>query len=158
MIIRRATEDDLSELIRIEEETFGREKFSTDVVLAFIVRGDAFTIVAYDEKERRVVGSAACLVSEDTGEGRIASIAVQKSHRAQGVGSDLLAECERLLKGFRLSKYVLEVETTNMPAILLYTDRGYKTVRMLKDYYGLGRDAYAMEKRLGGTCRKLIVR
>ncbi len=157
MIIRRASEEDLPELVRLEDECFGKERFSTEVIRAFIVRGDAFTMVAYDDKLGRMVGSAAGLVSEDTGEGRIASIAVVKDHRRLGVGASLLEECERILRGFRLRKYVLEVETTNTPAIRLYASRGYANVGILKDYYGTGRDAFAMEKKIG-RMRRLIVR
>ena len=157
MIFRRADENDLLELLRIEEECFGAERFSTEIVRAFIVRADAFTVVAEDERMGRLVGSASCLISENTGEGRIASIAVINDRRKQGVGSGLLAECERILNTFRLRKYVLEVETSNMPAILMYTHREYEVVGLLKDYYGLGRDAYSMERKMSGGSRRLTV-
>lgn len=158
MIFRRADENDILELMRIEDECFGRERFSAEVVRAFIVRADAFTVVAEDEKIGRLVGSASCLVSEDTGEGRVASVAVIKDRREQGIGSGLISECERILSTFRLRKYVLEVETTNMPAILLYASRGYRVAGLMKDYYGLGRDAYFMEKSLCRRLRRLTVR
>ena len=148
----------MPELLRIEDECFGKERFSSEVVRAFIVREDAFTVVAHDEKIGKLVGSAACLISEDSGEGRIASIAVVKDHREKGVASGLLDECEKILRGFRLRKYMLEVETTNTPAISLYRNRGYKTVGLIEDYYGTGRDAYAMEKRIPRPARKLTVR
>lgn len=157
MIYRRANENDLPDLLRIEDECFGMERFSTEVVLAFIVRVDAFTIVAQDDEADKLVGSAACLISEDSGEGRIASIAVLKDYREQGVGSNLLERCEEALRGHRLAKYVLEVETTNIPAIMLYMHRGYLNSGILKDYYGAGRDAFAMEKRTNKS-RRLTVR
>jgi ribosomal-protein-alanine N-acetyltransferase len=155
---RRADENDLFELLRIEEECFGRERFSTDIVRAFIVRADAFTVVAEDEGAERLVGSASCLVSETAGEGRIASVAVLNERRAEGIGSGLLVECENVLATFRLRKYVLEVETTNIPAIVMYTHHGYEIVDTLIDYYGLGRDAYSMEKGLSRQKRRLTVR
>ena len=157
MIFRRADENDIFELLRIEDECFGRERFSAEIVRAFIVRADAFTVVAEDEAVGRLVGSASCLVSANTGEGRIASIAVLKERRGQGIGSGLMGECEKTLGTFRLRKYVLEVEATNMPAIILYTHREYEVVGTLKDYYGLGRDAYTMEKRMGRETRKLTI-
>ncbi len=157
MIFRRAGEGDLFELLRIEDECFGRERFSIEIVRAFIVRADAFTVVAEDERLGRLVGSASCLISLNAGEGRIASIAVLKESRHEGIGSGLLEECEKLLGSLPLRKYVLEVETTNMPAILLYTHRGYDVTETLKDYYGLGRDAYTMEKRLTRKTRRLTI-
>lgn len=151
MRYRRATENDIVELLRIEDECFGSERFSSDLVRAFIVRADAFTVVAEDEVSGRLVGSASCLISEYTGEGRIASIAVLREHRESSIGSGMLTDCEKLFESYRLRKFVLEVETTNMPAILLYSNSGYKVKGLLKDYYGAGRDAYYMEKR---TCLK----
>jgi len=157
VIFRCADEKDIPELLRIEDECFGKEKFSQEIVRAFIVRNDAFTVVAQDDLRSRLVGSATCLVSEGTGEGRIASIAVLRHLREQGIGSGLLAECEKTLGNYRLAKYVLEVETTNIPAIALYLHRGYEITGLLKEYYGLGRDAYTMEKKLVRIRRKLAV-
>lgn len=158
MIFRRADENDLFELLRIEDECFGRERFSTEIVRAFILRADAFTVVAQDEGAGRLAGSASCLVSENTGEGRIASVAVLPGRRGQGIGSGLLAMCEKTLGNYPLRKYVLEVETTNMPATIMYAHNGYDVVGTLNDYYGPGRDAYIMEKRLSREARKLTVR
>ena len=132
------------------------ERFSAELVRAFIVRSDAFTVVAEDESIGRLVGSASCLISENAGEGRIASIAVIESHRKIGIGSGLMDECERIFASYRLRKYLLEVETTNFPAILLYTHRGYNVMGLIKDYYGTGRDAYFMERRLCRNRRRVI--
>jgi ribosomal protein S18 acetylase RimI-like enzyme len=158
VLYRRANENDIFELLRIEDECFGAERFSTEIVRAFIVRADAFTVVAEDERAGRLVGSASCLISEDTGEGRIASIAVIRNHREQGIGSGLLTECEKTFGTFRLRRFVLEVETTNLPAILMYAHRGYTVKGLLKDYYGYGRDGYFMERRLCRDSRRLKVR
>ncbi len=158
VIFRRADLSDIPELLRIEEECFGTERFSAEVVRAFIIRSDAFTVVARDETIDRLVGSAACLISRDLGEGRIASVAVLRSYRRRGIGSALLDECERILRGFHLRKAVLEVETTNLPAIHLYKNRGYLTVGLLKDYYGTGRDGYFMDKKISRTTRKVTVK
>lgn len=157
-MFRRADETDLFELLRIEDECFGHERFSAEIVRAFIVRADAFTVVAEDEAAGRLAGSASCLISENAGEGRIASIAVLKEKRGQGIGSGLLSECEKLFSTRPLRKYVLEVEATNIPAIVMYAHRGYEVTGTLKDYYGPGRDAYTMEKRLSRGTRRLTVR
>jgi hypothetical protein len=72
VILRRATLEDIPELLRIEDECFGKERFSVEVVR--VQCGDAFTVVATtsDVSFRR---SASCLVSEDV-RGKRPSIAV----------------------------------------------------------------------------------
>ena len=145
VIVRRATDADMPVLLRIEEECFGSEKFTPETVRAFIVRGDAFILIAIDNDE--VIGSAMCLTSEEASEGKIASIAVLRRCRGLGIGAQLLDACEQAFRDDELNRYTLEVETENEPAISLYLSRGYQIRGLLKDFYSVGRDAYCMEKR-----------
>jgi len=135
----------LPELMSIEEECFGPEKFSQDTVMAFLVRDDAFIVVA--EEDEKFVGSAMCLVSQDELEGRIASLAVPRAIRGRGIGRMLLRECEKVFEGFGLTIYSLEVETINEPAVSMYLSHGYQVAGIIQDFYGLGRPAYSMIKR-----------
>lgn len=47
-----------------------------------------------------------------------------------------------------LLRYSLEVEATNSLAIALYASRGYMVKASIEDFYGAGRPAYYMEKKL----------
>ena len=143
-------------LMRIEEDCFGSERFPADVVRAFIERDDTFVVIAEDEGE--VLGSAMCMVSSDLGEGKIASIAVLRRARGQGVGSALLEECEAGFRAHDLRRYTLEVEVTNEPAMSLYSSRGYAVTGLVVGLYGAGRNGYAMEKRVGPGGTKVPVR
>lgn len=154
MMIRKASERELPDLLRIEEECFGMEKFSPETVRAFVARSDTFVLLATEGDE--ILGSAMCITSEEASEGKIASIAVLRRHRGRGVGALLLEACEGEFGSRHLRKYSLEVETENEPAISLYLGRGYKPKGIIKDFYSVGRDAYCMEKRAGNDERVQI--
>lgn len=145
MAIRLADLDDMPELMKIEEECFGSERFPAEVVRAFMERDDTLVLVA--ERDGQVVGSAMVMLCEDSGEGRIASIAVLREHRRRGIGSELLSEVERIFREHGLTRFTLEVDTTNAPALALYRSRGYEIKAVVEDFYGPGRSAYFMEKK-----------
>lgn len=144
--IRQADETDLLELLKVEEDCFGSERFNTETVRAFVVRDDTFVLVAYEGGE--IVGSAMCMVSELDLHGKIASIAVLKHRRGTGIGAALLDECEKVFRSQGLVRYSLEVEASNSLAIALYASRGYVVKASLQDFYGAGRLAFYMEKKL----------
>ena len=156
MIIRQADDADLPSLMRIEEECFGAERFSTEIVRAFAERDDTFVLTAIEGNE--TLGSAMCIVSELRREGKIASIAVLKEARRKGIGSMLLDECESAFMIQAALKFSLEVEATNEPAIKLYSGKGYEVKATLQDFYGPGRNAYYMEKNVDPTKREVKVR
>jgi len=153
--VRKATLADMPELMKVEETCFGIEKFSPETVKAFVVRDDAFVVLAEDGHEVR--GSAMCMFSKAEGEGRVASVAVLPQFRNQGIGRRLLTECEKHFSGNGLKRFSLEVDVDNEPAISLYTTKGYEISGMIKDFYGPGRDAFMMVKK-PRTGRKVPVR
>lgn len=153
-MIRKAAAHELPELLRIEEECFGMEKFTPETVRAFVVRSDAFVLLAIEGDEK--LGSAMCIFSDEASEGKIASIAVLRKHRGKGVGAQLLGACENEFRARSLRRYSLEVETENEPAVSLYLSRGYEAKGIIKDFYSVGRDAYCMEKKVGPERRVQI--
>jgi len=144
VMLRRACIDDLPGIMGIEDGCFGAERFSPITIQAFLVREDTFVAVA--EIENRIVGAAMCMHSKCMGEGRIASVAVLPEFRGQGLGGELLDQCEKEFRLLGLTKFTLEVETINAPAVDLYISRGYAVRGIIKNYYSEGRDAYLMEK------------
>jgi ribosomal protein S18 acetylase RimI-like enzyme len=144
--VRAADEWDMEGLLEIEQECFGVEKFNAETVRAFVVRDDTFVLLAIDKEE--IVGSAMCMISDIGREGKIASIAVLKEYRGSGVGSLLLDECEKAFQSHGLTKYTLEVDVMNKPAISLYVSRGYEIKASIQDFYGVGRPGYIMEKNI----------
>jgi len=146
VMVRKASERDIPQLLRIEEECFGNEKFTPETIRAFVLRSDTFVLMAIEDRE--LLGSAMCIVSNEASEGKIASIAVLRRYRGMGIGSALLEACENEFHSRDLRRYSLEVETENEPAITLYLSTGYEVKGVIKDFYSVGRDAYCMEKRM----------
>jgi len=143
-MIRRAVPSDLRAVMRIERACFGSERFSTQTVLALIAGEDSFTLIA--EEEDDVVGAAMCMFSSESGEGKIASIAVLEEHRGRGIGKALLKSCEESLRSLGLSLFTLEVDVDNEAAVNLYTSNGYLINGVIEGFYSDGRDAYSMSK------------
>lgn len=156
MDVREGTLEDLEGLMKLEQDCFGSEKFSENTLKAFLVRDDAFAVVADDGGE--VVGAALCLCSKSRAEGRIASMAVLGARRRKGVGTLLLGEAEKHLAVMGARTFGLEVDVGNEPAIGLYLKHGYSLRAIIRDYYGAGRHAYMMEKVLPSKKRKFTLR
>jgi ribosomal protein S18 acetylase RimI-like enzyme len=59
----------------------------------------------------------------------LTNLAVSKKARKSGIGSQLLAECERhVARTWSMKELVLEVEDFNMKALDFYSKRGYKVI------------------------------
>ncbi len=158
MDVRKAGLKDLEGLMQLEQECFGAEKFSENTLKAFLLRDDAFVLVAEEEEEGQVIGAALCLCSMCRAEGRVASMAVLEGRRRQGIGTRLLLEAERSMEGMGARTFGLEVDIGNEPAIALYLKHGYSLRAIIRDYYGAGRHAYMMEKVQPSKERKFRVR
>jgi len=154
--VHRADPTELSRVMTIEHACFGRDRFNTNTVRAFLEREDAFVLLATEDD--RAVGAAMCMFSTRCAEGRIASIAVIPEFRKRGVGKKLLNECEMMLRSKGVKKLGLEVDTNNEPAMSLYTSRGYLLRGMAKNYYSDGRDAYYMEKEVHPSTKKVRIK
>lgn len=156
MDVRDAGLKDLEGLKRLEQECFGEEKFSENTLKAFLLRDDAFVLVAAEDGE--VLGAALCLCSKSRAEGRVASMAVLGDRRRQGIGARLLREAEKSMSDMGARTFGLEVDVGNGPAIALYLKHGYSLRAVIRDYYGAGRHAYMMEKVRPSRKRKFRVR
>jgi len=69
------------------------------------------------------------MVSFSPGVARIGGLTVDSSVRRRGHAQELMRACERLARKYRRSHLVLEVLSTNTPAIRLYEKLGYRTLR-----------------------------
>jgi len=145
MNIREATLMDLDDLMRIEEESFQEEKFSRDLLEMFLREEEFETLVC--DLGGVVVGYAAAY-TEPGVKSRVLSLAVEKGHRGKGIGHLLMREIEHRAKTLRSSTVTLEVRVTNLPAVNLYLDEGYRIKGTIPDYYSKGEDAFYMEKKL----------
>ena len=129
--IRKMTIDDIDRIVEIEKESFSIP-WSKDSFLLELASPIAYYLVATDE-ENEVVGYGGMWLI--CGEGNVTNIGVKKDRRRQGIASMLI---EGLVKYAVISDIEiihLEVRESNIPAIALYENYGFKEVGRRKGYY-----------------------
>ena len=99
------------------------------------------------EKSGKTVGFYT--ISKILDEVEIYTIAVDKSHRGENIGSDMLEHLINISRNLKVKKIWLEVSTKNIPAINLYQKFGFEKIRLRENYYArIHEDAYIMLKEL----------
>ena len=78
----------------------------------------------------------------------VAKLVVAPAHRRQGLGRLLLERALQIAREGRAQLCSLNVDTSNEPALTLYRGVGFRVASTRRDYYCVGRDAYAMEVSL----------
>lgn len=144
VIIRRALPSDFPQLVKVESLSFERP-YSPKLIFALLhLHSDMFYVaLVRNDIVGYVVGA-----KKGHDHGHIISIAVRPEWRRRGIGSKLMAT---LLDTFRrngLKKVLLEVAVSNSVAIAFYKRLGFKIVRLIRNYYPWGEDAYLMSKEL----------
>ena|SRR5665647_123850 len=145
MHIREAALEDLDDLMRIEAESFQEERFSRKLLEMFVNEEEFETLVC--EIDGAVVGYSAAY-TEPGVKSRVLSLAVEKRLRGKGIGRLLMQDIERRAKTLRSAAVTLEVRVTNVVAVNLYMEEGYRIRGTLVDYYAKGEDAFYMEKKM----------
>lgn len=135
-MIRNANLTDLDSIIDIEKQ-FGADGFSRSCLRRFIVLKKLFYM---PDKGYYII-----LTRQNSNTARLYSIAVSSKFKRQGVGMALLAFAEQECK---LEYMTLEVRASNMPAVELYKRAGFKTIKIIKNYYSDGESAFKMKKCL----------
>jgi len=136
--IQPASNEDLDEIYRLELECFGEDAYPRFLLKYLLDNRDSIFLKA--SIDNLLVGFIAGLCSGDSC--TLYTIDVKKEFRRRGVGSMLLEAFEKRALEKNVKKIILQVEVSNTPAINLYLKKGYKITRRIRNYYGLGRDAY----------------
>jgi len=136
---------DFTALFRLDQACFPPGiSYSKIMLRYFLTLPSADCIVAADDK--RIAGFI--LSEENPPLAHIITLDVAESQRRRGLGSQLLAECERNLALRGVRTILLETAIENEPGIAFWQRHGYRIEAVLKRYY-LGRlDAYEMRKLL----------
>ena len=118
--------------------------YSKRMLRWFLRQPGALTLVATQND-----GPIGFIVSEcEPPRGHIITLDMLEAYRRHGIGSALLRETEGRLFEHGVRRIALETATDNAPAIAFWEKHGYRTFGALKDYYGAGHDARAMQKAL----------
>jgi ribosomal protein S18 acetylase RimI-like enzyme len=138
--IRPGRSSDVPDLLRVEREGFPHGQFSDTQFRYYITRGQLWVVVA---KEDQVLAYVSTSNLTSTGRLRIYSLATATSERGQGHATRLMTHLEKVIQPRRI---ILEVAETNLTAISVYVNKGYKAFGRYEDYYARGLAAMRMEK------------
>jgi ribosomal-protein-alanine N-acetyltransferase len=146
-LIRHAVSTDFNTLLEIDVASFPSGVAYDSLELSYFMnRPGAETIVL--EADGAI---AAFLIMEVHRNGRFATIVtldVKDGYRRQGYATRLLKRSEEILGTYGVELYDLQVDVTNSGAIRFYRSHGFEKVRLLREYYANGNDAYLMVKEL----------
>ncbi|MCS7125743.1 MAG: GNAT family N-acetyltransferase [Aigarchaeota archaeon] len=138
------SENDLDEVYQIEIECFGEDAYPRWVFRYLLENSNSIFLKA--STNNLIVGFIVGICSRRRC--HLYTIDVRKAYRRRNIGSMLLEAFEREAIKRNVELVILQVEVNNLPALNLYLKRGYKIVKRIKNYYGLGRDAYEACKNL----------
>ena len=140
--VRSCARRDLDRVLEIERASFGRDAWPEDAFLEYWRENPNLFLIA--RLGRRIAGYS---ITRTTWRGaELESIAVDPRYRARGVAQALLdATVARLENASTLR---LMVGTDNEAALGFYRQYGFARARLVKRYYGPGRDAWRMRLNL----------
>jgi [ribosomal protein S18]-alanine N-acetyltransferase len=144
--IRPAVDSDLGAIQKLDAEVFGPDAWSG---LAWQGEWDRVPdtrhlVVAVDAD--RIAGYAVLSAVADVAD--LHRVAVASDRRQRGFGTALVESVATEARRRGCERMLLEVESTNGSAIALYVRLGFVEIARREAYYGPGRDALVMQRRL----------
>ena len=129
MVIRRALESDISDVVEIENCSF--EVPWPDFLFKAHLSNPGFLVY----EEDKILGYAIVASSEDERTAHLQSIAVHCDCRRQGIASKLLEFCIELGKVYGFNRMTLEVREKNVSAQFFYSNNGFVIEGKVDGYY-----------------------
>ncbi|QRN85766.1 GNAT family N-acetyltransferase [Clostridia bacterium] len=148
--IRLATLQDLPELLKLEKDSFTKDKAAArrSLRLSISSRHQEVYILESDS----MIGSIVIQFYKYTA--RLYSIAVADEYRGQGYGKRLLKYCENVARSRGISTVSLEVDANDLSLTGWYERQGYTVRKKLDDYYGKNKHAFRMLKTIDTVKKK----
>lgn len=144
--LEEASLEGLNRLMKLEEDIFGEESLSEWYMVSHIHHGNVMVMV---DSQKKKAGIAVLMRDwDELDKCYLADFGIRADYRGRGLGSAFLAKVLELVKEEGFRRISLTVDTSNEPAIGLYTKHGFKIVRERRDLYGPGRHRYVMELAL----------
>lgn len=133
----------LEEIIRIEERSF-TDPWSLDMFDDLISSSFYVNQFMFFNESDEVIAYLFMTIIEY--EAEIYNVAVSPDYRNEGLGSKILDEAIDFAMKSKVSEIYLEVRESNIPAIMLYTKKGFEIVGKRKNYYESPKeDAFLMK-------------
>ncbi|WP_460065457.1 N-acetyltransferase family protein [Streptomyces sp. YKOK-I1] len=144
--VRKATQGDMPDLMRVDGEAFPRDPYPRSVLSQFMdTFADHLRVV---EDEGRLCGYVLA-TPPSRARSWIFSLGVAKDKRGQGLGRRLMTETIQALRDEGTATVLLWVEPNNKPAVALYESLGFApSGDPVKDHFGPGEDRLLMSLTL----------
>lgn len=128
-VIEKGTVSDIKAIARLEKACFSIP-WSENTLISAMENSTIFFVAKRGKKTVGYIGIS-CVADE----GYITNIAVNENYRKKGIGTKLLNRVFALARDNQLSFVSLEVRTSNLNAISLYTNLGFKEEGRRKNFY-----------------------
>jgi ribosomal-protein-alanine N-acetyltransferase len=125
-------------VVEIERASFGKDAWPAALFVEYWRESPELFLIA--RVGRRIAGYSITRINWRGAE--LESIAVDPRYRGRGVAQALLDSTVAQLPGACTLR--LMVTTANAPALRFYRRYGFVRTRLVKRYYGAGRDAWRM--------------
>ncbi len=145
-MIRPATLDDLSALVRVENRCFDTDRLSRRNFRYLLTKGNAETVVDVENGVMR--GYSMVLFNTGTSLARLYSLAVDPDFQRKGVAAALVQASEDEATRNDCVTLRLEIRKDNVASISLFKRLGYREFGLYTDYYEDHMDAVRFEKSL----------
>ncbi len=154
MKIKTVTPQHIRSISEIETYSF-TSPWPTRILAEYTQKPGFFCTVAIDDKKEEVAGY--CISTLVYDEIHVYKIATSKTHRRKGVASELLSDTFDFYGNMGAAGVILEVNTSNTPAIMLYKKMGFEVIRRRKNYYSNDEgDAFVMGLDLSLYYQKVL--
>ena len=140
--LRPATEDDFSEIMKIEKQVhlapWTEQHFRDELIKPY----SSFMVLSDDETDSVIAGYIVCWQMFD--EIQILNIVVNLPFRGLGFAKQMLRKVILLANKKDVKRIVLDVRKSNIPAFQLYQGLNFFITHIRKQFYSNGEDAYQM--------------
>jgi ribosomal-protein-alanine N-acetyltransferase len=135
--VRPFQRSNLERVLEIERDSFGKDAWAAELFVEYWRESPDLFLIA--RQGRRIAGYSIARTNWRGAE--LESIAVDPHYRGRGVAQALLDATVARLDAGTLR---LMVSVANEPALRFYRQYGFVRKRLVKRYYGAGRDAWRM--------------
>ena len=141
-VINLKEEKELEEVANIQEKCFGKiNKFSRNFLFNLWREfPEGFFLAKNQEK---VVGYG--VLKKEKEKALIFSLAVLPEMQNKGIGKEILKKMIELAKRQNFKKVYLHTKETNFKAIAFYQKFNFNIIKLEKNFYSTGENAYLME-------------
>ena len=148
LTFRQASINDLEKILQFERECFNQDDcFSKKNLQRMLLNPKKTIIVDLILADNMVIGYAVYLTRKNSKKTRLYSICISPEYSGQGFAKKyLLSRLEQFTSNF--IEISLEVRCSNIKAINLYKNIGFKVVSTLISYYPDGEDGYKLIRKL----------